>query len=59
MRAMRVTVEDDMADKDLKNLSDGTPRDASKMGSNGHTWAYVALGVVVAGLLLYWFGVFA
>ncbi len=47
-----------MADK-LKNLSDGTPRDASNMGSNSHTSLYVgiAIGVLVVGVLLYWFGV--
>ena len=35
-----------MADKDLKNFSDGTPRDASNMGSNSppaHLWPFASV----------------
>ena len=47
-----------MADK-LNNLSDGTPRDASKMGGNTHVSVYVGLllAAIAIGLALYWFGV--
>ena len=47
-----------MADK-LNNLSDRTPRDASKMGSNSHVSLYVGLllAAIVIGLALYWFGI--
>jgi hypothetical protein len=46
-----------MADK-LGPLSDGTPRDASKMGSTSHAYLYVglALAAIVVGLALYWYG---
>ena len=46
-----------MADK-LNKLSDGAPRDASKMGSNSHVSLYVGLLLiaVVIGLAVYWFG---
>jgi hypothetical protein len=46
-----------MADK-LDNLSDGTPRDASKMGSNSHVSLYVGLllAAIVVGFALYWSG---
>jgi len=46
-----------MADK-LGPLSDHTPRDASKMGSNRHTYLYVGLVIaaVVLCLALYWMG---
>ena len=47
-----------MADK-LGPLSDKTPRDASKMGSNDHTSLYVGASIAVIGLaiVLYWAGV--
>ena len=46
-----------MADK-LDPLSDGSPRDASKMGSNSHTSLYVGLvlAVITIGIVLYWSG---
>ena len=46
-----------MADK-LGPLSDGSPRDASKMGSNSHTSLYVGLvlAVITIGIVLYWSG---
>jgi hypothetical protein len=45
-----------MADK-LGPLSDGSPRDASKMGSNSHASLYVGLvlAAIVIGFALYWF----
>ena len=50
-------MEADMADQ-LGPLSDKTPRDASKMGSNDHTSVYVgvALGIIGLALILYWAG---
>jgi hypothetical protein len=47
-----------MADK-LGPLSDGSPRDASKMGSNSHVSLYVGLvlAAIVIGFALYWFGI--
>jgi hypothetical protein len=44
-----------MADK-LGPLSDGSPRDASKMVSNSHMSLYVglALAVIVIACALYW-----
>jgi multisubunit Na+/H+ antiporter MnhC subunit len=49
-------MEANMADK-LGPLSDGSPRDASKMGSNSHVYLYVALvlAAIVIGFALYWF----
>jgi hypothetical protein len=46
-----------MADK-LGPLSDGSPRDASKMGSNSHVSVYVGLVLlaIVVGFALYWSG---
>jgi hypothetical protein len=46
-----------MADQ-LGPLSDKTPRDATKMGSNDYTSLYVgaALAVIGLGLVLYWAG---
>ena len=46
-----------MADK-LGPLSDKTPRDASKMGSNDHMSLYVGAAIAVIGLVvvLYWAG---
>jgi hypothetical protein len=56
--AGRTTMEAIMADK-LGPLSDKTPRDASKMGSNDHTSLYVGAALAVVGLVvvLYWAGV--
>jgi hypothetical protein len=47
-----------MADQ-IGPLSDKTPRDPSKMGSNDHTSLYVgaALAVIGLGIILYWAGV--
>ena len=47
-----------MAD-DLGPLSDGKPRDASKMGTSSHTTLYVGLliAAIVVGIALYWFGI--
>ena len=46
-----------MADK-LGPFSDGSPRDASKMGSNRHVSLYVGLllAAIVLGLAIYWSG---
>jgi hypothetical protein len=46
-----------MADE-LGPLSDRTPRDASKMGSNSRTSLYVGLALALIGLVivLYWSG---
>ena len=46
-----------MADK-LDNLSDKTPRDASKMGSDNRMSLYVGLvlAAIAIGFALYWFG---
>ena len=46
-----------MADK-LGPLSDGSPRDASKMGSNSHVSIYVGLVLlaIAVGFALYWSG---
>lgn len=46
-----------MADK-LDHLSDGSPRDASKMGSNSHVSLYVGLllAAIAIGFALYWSG---
>ena len=46
-----------MADK-LGPLSDGSPRDASKMGSNSHVSIFVGLVLlaIVVGFALYWSG---
>lgn len=45
-----------MANK-LGPLSDGTPRDPSKMGSNSHASLYVVLflAAIAIGVVLYWF----
>ncbi len=45
-----------MADK-LNNLSDGTPRDASKMGSDTPVSLYVGLvlAAIAIGFAFYWF----
>jgi hypothetical protein len=45
-----------MADK-LGPLSDGTPRDPSKMGSDSHASLYVVvfLAAIAIGVVLYWF----
>ena len=50
-------MEANMADE-IGPLSDKTPRDASKMGSNDHTSLYVgaALGVIAMVVILYWAG---
>jgi multisubunit Na+/H+ antiporter MnhC subunit len=47
-----------MADK-LGPLSDGSPRDASKMVSNSHRYLYggLVLAAIVIGFALYWFSV--
>lgn len=47
-----------MADK-VGPLSDKTPRDPSKMGSNDHTSIYVGAVLAIIGLaiVLYWAGV--
>ena len=47
-----------MADK-LGPLSDGSPRDARKMGSNSHASLYVGLvlAVIAIVIVLYWSGV--
>jgi hypothetical protein len=49
-----------MADK-LGPLSDGTPRDASKMGSTSHVYLYagLVLAAIVIGAALYWYGMLA
>ena len=46
-----------MADK-LGPISDGSPRDASKMGSNSHVSIFVGLVLlaIVVGFALYWSG---
>ena len=46
-----------MADK-LGPISDGSPRDASKMGSNSHVSIYVGLVLlaIAVGFALYWSG---
>ncbi len=46
-----------MTDK-LNKLSDKTPRDASKMGSNTHVPLYVGLvlAAIAIGFAFYWFG---
>ena len=42
----------------LGPLSDKTPRDPSKMGSNSHTSLYIGLlAAIVIGFVLYWFGI--
>ena len=47
-----------MADE-IGPLSNKTPRDASKMGSNDHTSIYVGAVLAIIGLaiVLYWAGV--
>ena len=46
-----------MADK-LGPISDGSPRDASKKGSNSHVSIFVGLVLlaIVVGFALYWSG---
>ena len=46
-----------MANK-LGPISDGSPRDASKMGSNSHVSIFVGLVLlaIVVGFALYWSG---
>ena len=46
-----------MADK-LGPISDGSPRDARKMGSNSHVSIFVGLVLlaIVVGFALYWSG---
>ena len=52
------TMEAIMADE-IGPLSNKTPRDASKMGSNDHTSIYVGAVLAIIGLaiVLYWAGV--
>jgi hypothetical protein len=56
--AGRQTMEAIMADE-IGPLSDKTPRDASKMGSNDYTSLYVGMAIVLIGLVivLYWAGI--
>ena len=40
-----------MADKLTRDMGDGSPRDASKMGSNSHTGLYAVLVLVALGFV--------
>ena len=57
LTARRKTLEATMADK-LGPLTDRTPRDASKMGSNRYTSLYVGAVLAIIGLVivLFWAG---
>ena len=57
MSGGRKTLEANMADE-IGPLSDKTPRDASKMGSNDRVSLYVGVALAIIGLVivLYWAG---
>jgi hypothetical protein len=45
-----------MSDKLSRDMGDGSPRDASKMGSNSHTMLYAVAAACAAVILIAAFG---